>query len=296
THPGDSFEKGRTLSSLPVRLIPGPLKLPDIDRRSARVALLFGWSCLLLGGFAGALVLRRAVRLSESRGAFASAVTHELRSPLTTFRLYTELLAHNMVPDEEKPVLLNTLLAETDRLDHLVKNVLAFARLESHRGVNRETIAVEALLDHPLPRLRERAQQSRMELVLDLPQDLGPALIHTDPLVVEQILFNLVDNACKYAADAADPRIHLEVAQDTGSLQVSIRDHGPGIAAQDRRQLFQPFQKSAQKAARSAPGVGLGLALCRRLARSLGGDLAYEATPAGGACFLLTLPVGSITS
>ncbi len=293
THPGDSFEKGRTLSSLPVRLIPGPLNLPEINRRPARVALLFGWSCLLIGGLAGALVLRRAVLLSESRVAFASAVTHELRSPLTTFRLYTELLAHNMVPEEEKPSLLKTLLAETDRLDHLVKNVLAYARLESHRGVNRETLTVEALLNHPLPRLRERALQSGMDLVLDMPQDLGRSLVHTDPLVVEQVLFNLVDNACKYASKAADPRLHLDLTQAEGVLQARIKDHGPGISVQDRRHLFQPFQKSAQKAARSAPGVGLGLALSRRLARSLGGDLVYETT-ASGACFLFSLPVGQI--
>ncbi len=176
-----------------------------------------------------------------------------------------------------------------------MKNVLAYARLESHRGVNRETLTVEALLDHPLPRLRERALQSGMYLVLDLPRDRGRSLVHTDPLVVEQVLFNLVDNACKYASKAADPRLHLDLTSVEGVLQTRIRDHGPGIAAQDRRQLFQPFQKSAQKAARSAPGVGLGLALCRRLARSLGGDLAYETTPAG-ACFLFSLPIGQNNS
>jgi signal transduction histidine kinase len=291
-NPVDSSEKGRTLSSLPVRIIPGTLKLPfSSSSRPARVALIFGWSCLLFGGMAGAMVLNRAVRLSESRGAFASAVTHELRSPLTTFRLYTELLVHDMVPEEEKPSLLKILLLETDRLDHLVKNVLAYARLESHRGVNIEPVSVAELLDRPLLRLRERALQSSMDLVLDLPGNMGPDLIHTDPLLVEQILFNLVDNACKYAAKAQDPRIHLEVACQGSELCLRVMDHGPGIAPKDRRRLFQAFQKSAQKAARSAPGVGLGLALCRLLARSLGGDLVYETTPSG-ACFLFRLPVG----
>lgn len=295
THPGDPSENGRTLSSLPVRVIPGTLKMPEADRRPARAALIFGWGCLLVGGLAGALVLRRAVRLSESRGAFASAVTHELRSPLTTFRLYTELLAHDMVPEEEKPSLMKTLLAETDRLDHLVKNVLAFARLESRRGASLETVPLAELLERPLPRLRERAQQAGMELILDLPQDLDPSLVHTDPLLVEQVLFNLVDNACKYASKAVDRRIHLEVSQEDRELHIRVRDHGPGIAGQDRRHLFQAFRKSAQKAARSAPGVGLGLALCQRLARSLGGDLAHEVAELG-ACFLFRLPMGRVRS
>ncbi|MBL0312871.1 MAG: HAMP domain-containing histidine kinase [Holophagaceae bacterium] len=290
--PGAPSGKDRTLSSLPVRIVPGTIRLPGADHRPARAALIFGWCCLLIGGLAGALVLRHAVRLSESRGAFASAVTHELRSPLTTFRLYTELLAHNMVPEEEKPSLLKTLLSETDRLDHLVKNVLAFARLESRRGANLEPVLVSDLLDRPLARLQERALQSGMELVPDLPQDLAQQTVHTDPLLVEQILLNLVDNACKYASKSVDPRIHLDVIREEGELHFRIRDHGPGIADQDCRHLFQAFHKSAQKAARSAPGVGLGLALCRRLARSLGGDLTHDAASAG-ATFLLHLPMKS---
>lgn len=294
-HPGDPVEKDRSLSSLPVRLIPGALQFPQPDHRPARLALLFGWACLLIGGVAATIVLHRAVRLSESRGAFASAVTHELRSPLTTFKLYTELLAHGMVPEEERPSLFQTLLSETERLDHLVKNVLAFARLESRRGTSLETVPLAELLERPLPRLREHAQQAGMELILDLPQDLDPPMVHTDPLLVEQVLFNLVDNACKYASNAVDRRIHLEAAQDNRELHIRVRDHGPGIAGQDRRHLFQAFRKSTQKAARSAPGVGLGLALCRRLARSLGGDLAHEAAEPG-ACFLFRLPMGRVRS
>jgi len=108
---------------------------------------------------------------------------------------------------------------------------------------------------------------------------------------VEQILFNLVDNACKYAAPgAAEKIIHLDALPGGKFAMLRVRDHGQGISEQGARTLFQPFSKSAHEAAHSAPGVGLGLALCRRLSRSMGGDLRLDRLVKGGACFVLTLP------
>jgi K+-sensing histidine kinase KdpD len=114
----------------------------------------------------------------------------------------------------------------------------------------------------------------------------------TDVGVVEQILFNLVDNAAKYAGRAEDRRIHLEVGRDGRFAMLSVRDHGPGFASLRAAEHSAPFSKSAEEAAQSAPGVGLGLALCRRLARELGGQLAL-ATGNGerGATVTLRLPI-----
>src|SRR6185503_14650345 len=107
-----------------------------------------------------------------------------------------------------------------------------------------------------------------------------------------QILFNLVDNACKYAAPSATERlIHLEAFPDAKAVMLRVRDHGQGISAQAARRLFRPFSKSADEAAHSAPGVGLGLALCRRLSRTMGGDLQFDGRVVGGACFVLRLPL-----
>jgi K+-sensing histidine kinase KdpD len=109
--------------------------------------------------------------------------------------------------------------------------------------------------------------------------------------VVEQILFNLIDNCCKYAGlTAIEKVIHLQVRAGAAGVEFRIRDHGPGISARTARGLFRPFSKSAQEAAQSAPGIGLGLALSRRLARALGGDLRWEPAGEAGACFVLLLP------
>jgi signal transduction histidine kinase len=106
---------------------------------------------------------------------------------------------------------------------------------------------------------------------------------------VEQILFNLIDNACKYASTAEDRRIHLQFETGIRNISIRVKDHGPGVTEQEMARLFQPFSKSAHDAANSAPGVGLGLALCRRLAADLGGRLKANQN-AGGAEFVLALP------
>ena len=114
--------------------------------------------------------------------------------------------------------------------------------------------------------------------------------MRTNVSAAEQVLFNLVDNACKYAAKADDKRIHLSTRSENGTAQLIVRDHGPGISAAEGKRLFQAFSKSAHEAAHTAPGIGLGLALSRRLSRDMGGDLELDETAGTGAGFIFTLP------
>ena len=100
-----------------------------------------------------------------------------------------------------------------------------------------------------------------------------------------------MDNACKYGLDKENNRIHLETRLSGRHLAIRVRDNGPGVPREVEKQLFRPFSKSAKRAAHSAPGVGLGLALSRRLAREMGGDLTYDKSAKKGACFILTLPL-----
>ena len=283
---------GRMLAALPVCFVPGA---PSFDLAAARsplgVSLLIAWCCALLAGIAVVVLLTGTLALSERRAAFVSAVTHELRTPLTTFRLYTEMLVEGLVPEEaRRREYLQTLQAEANRLSHLVENVLSYARLERRRADGHtEVVAVADLLERAAGRLGERAQQAGMSLVIE---PAGEMRVRADVSAVEQILFNLVDNACKYAAGANLKQIEVSAASVGGAAVVRVRDHGPGIAAADARRLFRPFHKSARDAAHSAPGVGLGLALSRRLARAMGGDLRLAQASGAGACFELRLPLG----
>jgi len=301
---GAGDPRARVLASLPARLVPGALRTAPLPFLSPiRLSLLVAWGCVLVAGAAVAVLLVGAISLSERRGTFVSAVTHELRTPLTTFQLYSEMLAEGMVRDEEKRrSYLRTLCTEADRLSHLIENVLAFARLERGRGRGRlETVPVRDLLGRTRERLARCAEQAGMALAVEVADDAAGVSVRVDPSAAEQVLLNLVDNACKYAAGASDARIHIEVARSAAfrpyprgardAVAISVRDHGPGISAEGRRRLFRPFSKSARDAAHSKPGVGLGLALSRRLARDMGGDLRLDDRPEGGACFVLTLPL-----
>ena len=242
------------------------------------------------------MLLFGVVRLSERRAAFVSAVTHELRTPLTTFQMYAEMLSEGMVPDPDRQRgYLNTLRAEAARLIHLVENVLSYARLERSTSQHRmKDVPLGELIEQVKGRLIDRARPAGMELVDRGDDSAFSTVVRVNPSAVEQILFNLVDNACKYAGTGADKRLCL-IAKRSGRAtfrvqgQLRLRDHGPGISRGDCRRLFRPFSKSAQEAANSAPGVGLGLALSRRLARDMGGDLRLDTSVADGACFVLTL-------
>ncbi len=283
------------LVSLPVRLVPGAVPVETSHNGSAlKPALLLAWSCLLAAAAAIAFVLHRAIQLSERRAAFVSAVTHELRTPLTTFQLYSEMLADDMVAEPaQRKSYLRILCTEATRLTHLVENVLSFSRIERGRAAVRlESLGVEALLRRVTPRLRDHCEQAGLELRIETGEAARGALLRADPMTLEQILFNLADNACKYAAPSSDPReLWLRVTGAGARVCFAVRDHGPGLSSEARRKLFQPFSKSAAEAAASAPGVGLGLALCRRLARELGGELSHHRPQGGGAEFRLCLPL-----
>jgi signal transduction histidine kinase len=287
----------RLLASLPARLEPGPVPSMALPAWTpVRLTLTLAWAGAALAALAIAFLLHGAVSLSERRAAFVSAVTHELRTPLTTFKMYSEMLAENMVPDVARQrQYLETLSVEANRLSHLVENVLAYARLEKGSARRREErLSLGELIERVRPRLLQRAEQAGMALVEDVEPRSRTTVVHVDVSAVEQILFNLIDNACKYAAPHATEKIiHLEALPDGKFAMLRVRDHGQGITAEGVRRLFQPFSKSALEAAHTAPGVGLGLALCRRLSRSMGGDLRLARHQMNGACFELLLPLGS---
>ncbi|MEE2827191.1 MAG: HAMP domain-containing sensor histidine kinase, partial [Planctomycetota bacterium] len=260
-----------------------------------RVSLVIAWCCIIAAALSVAGVLQGVVTLSERRGAFVSTVTHELRTPLTTFRMYSDMLSAGMIEDEEKKgQYLETLRIEADRLSHLVENVLQYARLErGKRGKQRQAIEVQQLWQRIESRLADRADQAGMQIKVDLDPSCVAAKVLTDPAAVEQILFNLVDNACKYAGQDSLNEIEICGRAVDRYLRIRISDQGPGIPADKIRYLFRPFSKSVHDPANTAPGVGLGLALCRQLARALGGELEYDATCPAGASFLLSLPWAS---
>ncbi len=289
----DLEDPSRRLAALPARLLPGePVEGLEPAPATVPAALVVAWIGVLVAAVAVASLLLGVLSLSERRAAFVSAVTHELRTPLTTFRMYSEMLAEGMVPEAKRERYLRTLQVEAERLGHLVDNVLAYARLERGRSTRTaQAVSVDELLQRAVPRLEDRARRAEMSLRVEGDATADGAEVRGDPSAIEQILLNLVDNACKYGANEDGGAIELYADRDGRRLALRVRDHGAGIDRRTRRRLFRPFSRSAEEAAGSAPGVGLGLALSRRLARDLGGDLRLVDVDGPGACFVLTLPL-----
>lgn len=283
-------EVANTLATLPIRI-----DVPD-EPTSQRMSTSVRWALgLAWCGFGAAVIgavvtIRGILALSERRAAFVAAVTHELRTPLTTFRMYAEMLAGGMVPAESRARYLETLRVEADRLAHLVDNVLQYARLERGRPrVTRETLAVRALVERISPRMASRAQEVGLPMEMTIEKGIDERLATLDVGACEQILFNLVDNACKYASAGERARLRVTFVAAANDLICRVEDNGPGLPGGQLSRLFEPFSKTVQEAAVSAPGVGLGLALCRRLAREMGGELRLDQSAASGATFVLTL-------
>ncbi|MSR45468.1 MAG: HAMP domain-containing histidine kinase [Planctomycetes bacterium] len=293
------------LTTLPARLVVPPT--PDAPTGAPLVATGIGWSAtrtaltvawLLVGAavIGGYFLVGSSVALGERRSRFAAAVTHELRTPLTTFRMYSEMLADGMVADPAvRQSYLETLKEQSGRLALLVENVLAYARVEDGRFVARRVpITVGEIVARQQPLFERRAVDAGFVLRIELAADLAARRITTDRDVVGQILFNLIDNACKYAVGTTPAAIELTITASPGWLALAVRDHGPGIEPTQARAIFEPFERGA-KNGDARPGVGLGLALSRGLARDLDGELVLAPPADGGrgACLVLRLPIDS---
>ena len=216
-------------------------------------------------------------------------MSHEFKTPLTTIRLYAELLAQGRVSEgPRRAEYLETIGRETQRLARLVGNVLDFSRLEQGRKKYQpEPLdageVVRALLAAHEPRLAEAG----LRLETALPS--SPLPVTTDRDAFEQIVLNLLDNACKYAASGGEVLVSVKPGA-SGGATIEVSDRGPGVPPAHAERIFEKFHRVDDTLTSGHGGAGLGLGIARQLARGLGGDVSYRARSGGGATFILILP------
>lgn len=282
------------LSPLPLCLRPGDeIELPDTRERSRalRGTVISAWMISVLSIIIVFALLAFYARVEQRRADFVSAVTHELRTPLTSFQLYTEMLREGNMPPEKAQEYHETLHRESLRLSHLVENVLALAKLTRGKVRGRQDEGPCGQLLTPLfEKTAERLRKAGFSVGVNIDPRVSLLLLRTDLLSVEQILLNLADNAVKYV-EGERRSVTLQALQTHRTLAIRFSDNGEGMPSEQQRKLFRPFARSSGKAEK--PGVGLGLALSRDLARSIGGNLTLERSDAHGTSFVLTLPLGA---
>jgi signal transduction histidine kinase len=284
--------RGLGLANIPVVLrTPHPGAVSGVGITAVRAALGLAWLAVIGAMVAVGATLRRSIDLGEKRRRFVSAVTHELRTPLTTFQMYAEMLAEGVVrTEEQRLVYLQTLKEESRRLSAMVTNVLAHAQLEERSGLRHvESHNLSSLIERVRPPLDRVAALSGMTLEIEIAGSSAEPL-RVDPDAIGRILINLVDNAAKYARGGEPATISLLASAHDGSLVLTVRDHGPGVPGEQAEAIFAPFERGGRDSSDPIPGVGLGLALSRGLARDMGGDLTLDADSRRGAAFRLILP------
>jgi signal transduction histidine kinase len=233
------------------------------------------------------MLIARAERLARERSQFAAAAAHELRTPLAGLQLYGDMLADGLGDPSKLLDYARRMSEEAARLGRVVSNVLGFSQLE------RGNLSVEpraGALDEALRELAERAEPAIDRAGARLALEVTPGLTaRFDRDALARIVGNLLDNAEKYGRSSGDRTITLAARATGTGVELVVSDRGPGIAPPARARLFQPFARGVT--GDGPAGLGLGLALSQSLARAMGGELAYRASP-GGAVFVLTLLAG----
>jgi signal transduction histidine kinase len=232
-----------------------------------------------------------AIHFAERRNNFVSAVTHELKTPLTAIRMYGEMLRDGLVGAEDKRLeYYGTITDESERLSRLIDNVLEFARLErGTREMNWTVGSVGPILEEAAEKLRAHAGREGFWIALEVEADLPAVRFDRDALL--QVLFNLVDNAMKYARAARDRSIALEARRRGAGVLVSVRDYGPGVSGGHLARIFEPFYRGGDERTRTTRGTGIGLALVKDLSERMDAAVSGANADGGGFCVRLVFPV-----
>jgi two-component system sensor histidine kinase KdpD len=219
------------------------------------------------------------------RNVLLSGVSHELRTPLTAIAGAAGALVEtrDRLSIEAQNELLSTIVAEAQRMDRLINNLLDMTRLESGgMTVKKEWQPIAEVIGSALHRMEQRLGDRRV--TTRVPGDLP--LVQIDAVLIEQVLINLLDNAVEYTP--ASTAIEVAARLRDGGVEVEVADDGPGLPAGAEQRVFQKFFRAA--APNNRRGIGLGLAICRGIIEAHGATITAHNRPAGGACFLFTVP------
>jgi len=259
--------------------------LPGQERWESRAIWLLAVMLGIVTLFgSGALYRMVAAELiyAQKQTDFVAAVSHELKTPLTSIRLYAEMLQEGMVPTEDKRVeYYRTITAESDRLGRLIDNVLELGRLE-RRAAGGPLVAGDVLtiVDDVVEMLRPHAERKGFSVEVEAEPDLPPVRVDRDALT--QILVNLVDNGIKFAMESPNKRLVIRAIGFGDGVQLSVRDHGPGVPATQLSEVFEPFFRGERELTRRTRGTGIGLALVQGLSERMGAELSARNHPDGG--------------
>jgi two-component system, OmpR family, phosphate regulon sensor histidine kinase PhoR len=259
----------------------------------AQLNLLMGILVMALSGAAvtGVILVwvfvRREAGLSRLQSDFVSKVSHELKTPLTSIRLFSETLALRRGDPSAEQKCIEGLERETTRLQELIDRLLDWGRMESGR---REFVIrvtdLRSILDNALDAFETYRHQRSVDLSVDMPHDSLHVL--ADRGAVSDALLNLLTNAYKYGGDPV--KVSVGVEEAGGFVKVKVTDNGAGIPVTEHKRIFQKFYRVDDRLSREREGSGLGLAIVKHVMKAHKGRVELESHPGRGSTFSLVLP------
>jgi signal transduction histidine kinase len=282
TAPFDSLEIIYSINGLP----PGP------------GATVLGWVTLVLaivflGGFYTLYRLGLSqINLARQQQDFVSAVSHELKTPLTSIRMYGEMLKEGWAEPEKQQQYYEFIHDESERLTRLISNVLQLAKITRNEPqFDLKTVSVGELMNQIESKISNQVQRAGFKL--DFEQEADNLSVRIDDDCFAQIIINLVDNAIKFSRDAEQKRIRLssKLSSD-GSVMFAVRDFGPGVPKDQMKKIFRLFYRSESELTRETVGTGIGLAIVHQLSQAMNGKVDVINTEPG-AEFRVSFPVAA---
>ncbi len=251
-------------------------------------ALSLAFTLMTAAAFGLYRATTRQMALALQQSDFVSAVSHEFRSPLTSMRHLTELLASRSVTSEERKAQYYELLAhETERLHRMVETLLSFGRMDAGAYAWKlESADIEDIVRGSVEEFRRETAASEHQLIVDVEEGLPP--IRADREALSRAVWNLLENAGKYS-ELGTP-IQVFAKREGNSVLVGVGDQGAGIPLAERDKIFDKFVRGAGAKHAGVRGVGIGLALVKRIVEGHGGSIQVESEPGRGSTFTLVLP------
>jgi len=289
-----SYTLGPGFPNLKIELIsePAASRSPLAEFFPAAIIII-----LVLTIFAGYLLLigiSRDLQMAEMRSQFVASVSHELKTPLTAIRAFTETLVLGRVPDERtRSEYLETLMNESERLGRLVDNVLDFSKIEQGKKIYRmRPAALPGVVLSAARAMQYPLEQQGFELQVDVDYNLPE--ISADADALEQAILNLLSNAMKYSG--ASRQIQLTCARTGQDAVIAVTDRGIGIASGDQSRIFEKFYRVTSPETHLIAGTGLGLTLVKHIAGAHGGSIEVKSAPGQGSTFSIRIPLPASTA
>ena len=215
------------------------------------------------------------IRLAQQQQDFVSAVSHELKTPLTSIRMYGEMLKEGWTDEDKRRQYYDYIHDESERLTRLISNVLQLAKMtrESPQVILRP-VSTAQLTDLLQSKIAGHVSRAGFELDVHVDADAADATLQLDEDCISQVVINLVDNAIKFSRDAGRKRVDIGVSKDSGgNVVIAVRDFGPGIPKDQLKKIFRMFYRSESELTRETVGTGIGLAIVHQLTAAMGGEV-----------------------